>query len=43
MSPLGKTCVIVFDEIFLLQNLTFNITKDKVVGYVDLGPLGRRK
>lgn len=38
-----KKCILLFDEISLRQGLTYNKTTDSIVGYVDLGHLGRMK
>ncbi|KAJ8979783.1 hypothetical protein NQ317_007691 [Molorchus minor] len=43
MDKLNKTVILIFDEIALSEQLTFDSSTDKVVGYVDLGhDLGRR-
>ncbi|KAF2880292.1 hypothetical protein ILUMI_25888 [Ignelater luminosus] len=37
-----KTCALLFDEMAVTPNLTYLQSADEVVGYVDLGSLGRR-
>lgn len=41
MHSLDKYCSLLFDEISFSDQLTFDSAKDKVLGYVDLGLLGR--
>lgn len=42
MQPLDKTCTLIFDEISLAEKLCFDASQDKVLGYVDLGSMGRQ-
>lgn len=42
MKPLDRNCALLFDEIALSEQLVFNTSEDKVSGFVDLGPLGRK-
>lgn len=42
MHVLYRKCTLKFDETFLAQQLTFDITRDKIVGFVDLGTVGRQ-
>lgn len=43
MDDLSKKCVLLFDEMSLSEQLIYDHAKDKIVGYVDLGPRqGRR-
>ena len=43
MAELDKNCILMFDEIALSPQAVFDESKDKVIGYVDLGKqLGRR-
>lgn len=42
MLAIDRNCSLIFDEISLSEHLTFDRANDKVVGYVDLGPLGRK-
>lgn len=41
MNVRYRTCTLIFDEISLAQQLTFDISNDKIVGYVDHGTVGR--
>ena len=42
LKPLDRTCILMFDEIGLSKQLVFDRMRDKIIGYVDLGPLGRK-
>ncbi|KAJ8971075.1 hypothetical protein NQ314_000908 [Rhamnusium bicolor] len=42
MNSLNRVCCLAFDEISLSVGLKYEKSKDKVVGYVDLGSIGRR-
>lgn len=44
MLAIDRKCSLIFDEISLSEHLTFDrvSANDKVFGYVDLGPLGRK-
>lgn len=42
MSPISKTCSVVFDEVALSVEFTYENSKHIVMGYVDLGSLGRQ-
>lgn len=41
MNKLDKYCALLFDEMSISTNLKYNTSLDEVVGYVDLGSLGR--
>lgn len=42
LQILDNTCALLFDEISLCSQLTFAKAQDKIIGYVDLGQLGRK-
>jgi hypothetical protein len=41
MNAKDKLCKLMFDEICLSTNLTYSKLNDKIIGYEDLGSLGR--
>lgn len=41
MARVDKICTLMFDEMSLSRQMTYDKKHDKVVGYVDLGTLGR--
>jgi hypothetical protein len=43
MKPIEKICKLMFDEMTLSTDLTYSKSDDKIVGYEDLGSLGRNK
>jgi hypothetical protein len=43
MKPIEKICKLMFDEMALSTDLTYSKSDDKIVGYEDLGSLGRNK
>lgn len=42
LKPLDRTCILMFDEIALSEQATLDKSHDKIIGYVDLGCLGRK-
>lgn len=42
LNPLDRCCSLIFDEISLTEQCTYDKFNDKVIGYIDLGPLGRK-
>jgi hypothetical protein len=43
MDSKNKICKLIFDEVALSTNLTYSRSTDKIIGYEDLGSLGRNK
>ncbi|ENN78824.1 hypothetical protein YQE_04718, partial [Dendroctonus ponderosae] len=41
MTPIDRNCILMFDGILLSKQLTFDKSKNMIIGYVDLGHLGR--
>lgn len=42
LRPLDRNCILMFDEIALSEQAILDKVNDKIVGYVDLGSLGRK-